>query len=463
MQPYNYSIDLPQAPASTFLQNLIGIQQMKGLQQQREIQAQQAETQAQQAKFAQELQPLEKQKLEAAIAAQRASTSATQTGQQATQYQLDQRKALDTELLGISSDPSKFTADNLQRIAVKFHNVDPTLLVRAGEMRKNMPDQLKIFGDNVAKNLIITGVTGDNAKAIEQLDEAKKAAENTPGLQSFIPQIDNLKDSFTKYPDQTIALAAVGQTLFSPDQGKAITDVMAKQTEIKETEEKIKKEKAATEGQLLKNRIDQYEADTGMSLKDIAKNKEEKFKLEAAERVHVESNPFVRKYIDSRTAFEVIKTADPNASGDETLLAQFVRMGDPGSVVSMSEKGGVKNVTFSDYIASLQAKLSSDGSLGDAKRKELKAQAFKMLQAPLKQYKEYQEKLEPVYRKKGLDPENIFVLPSSEQLLEEAKNQPAAPAGAPGLPISTGNIPVAPAGGVYTIDGFDMKIVPRKK
>ena len=136
MQPYNYSIDLPKPPASTFLQDLMGIQQMKGLQQQREIQAQQAEVQAQQAKFAQELQPLERQKLEAAIAAARASTSATQTGQQATAYQLQQRKDLDAELLGISSDPSKFTADNIQKIALRFHSVDPTLLVRAGEMRE---------------------------------------------------------------------------------------------------------------------------------------------------------------------------------------------------------------------------------------------------------------------------------------------------------------------------------------
>jgi hypothetical protein len=129
----------------------------------------------------------------------------------------------------------------------------------------------------------------------------------------------------------------------------------------------------------------------------------------------------------------------------------------------VTEKGGVRNVTLSDYVASLQSKLASDGSLGDAKRKELKDQAFKMLQAPQKQYKEYQNNLEPVYRERGLNPKNIFVLPSSEQMLEAAKQQAAGPAGAPQLPISTGNIPVAPAGGVFTIDGFEMKITPRGK
>jgi len=444
--PYDYTVNIPQPPAQNFLQSLTGIMQIRNMQDQAAIAQQQADIQKQQAGFAQELQPLEKQRLEATIAAQRAGTSANQTAQQTAQYQLDQRKALDTELLGISSDPSKFTADNLQRVAVKFHNVDPTLLVRAGEMRKSLPDQVKIFGDNVAKNLVLTSVTGDSEAAIKQLDKQLEAAKNTPGLQDFVPKIEQLRDNFIKYPDQTVALAAVGQTLFAPDQGKAITDVLSEQAKIGKAKAETKKEEAALEGQLLDNRIKKYEADNGISLKDIQKNKEEKLKLETAERVHIEAQPFVRKYVDSRTAFEMMKTADPTASGDEALLTQFVKMGDPGSVVSVTEKGGVKNVTLSDYIGSLQAKLAGEGSLGEAKRKELKDQAYKMLKASEKQYKEYESKSTVRYKKQGLDPENIFVLPSSEQLREDAKKQAAGPAGAPGLPISTGNIPVAPTG-----------------
>jgi hypothetical protein len=444
--PYDYTVNIPQPPAQNFLQSLMGIQQLKQMQEQSAISQQQAGIQAQQAQFAQELQPIEKQRLEASLAAQRAGTSATQTNQQAAQYQLDQRKALDAELLGISSDPTKFTADNIQRVALKFHNVDPTLLVRAGEMRKNLSEQGKIFGDNLAKNLVITSVTGDSGAAIKQLDKQLEAAKNTPALQDFVPKIEQLKQNFIDYPDQTIALATVGQTFFAPDKGKAITDVLSEQAKIKETEAKTKKEDAAREGQLLDNRIKKYEADNGISLKDIQKNKEEKLKLETAERVHIEAQPFVRKYVDSRTAFEMMKTADPTASGDEALLTQFVKMGDSGSVVSVTEKGGVKNVTLSDYIGSLQAKLAGEGSLGEAKRKELKDQAYKMLKASEKQYKEYESKSTARYKKQGLDPENIFVLPSSEQLREDAKNQAAGPTGAPGLPISTGNIPVAPTG-----------------
>jgi hypothetical protein len=430
--PYDYTINIPQPPAQNFLQSLLGIQQLRQMQEQSALQQQQAA-------FAAQMQPLQLAAERERINQLKASTGATETSQQAAAYQLQQRKDLDAELLGMSSDPAKFTADNLQKLAVRFHSVDPTLLARAGEMRKNLPDQAKIFGDNVAKNLVITSVTGDSEEAIKQLDKQIEAAKNTPGLQDFVPKLEQLKDNFIKYPDQTVGLSAVGQTLFAPDQGKGITDVLAKQADIGKT-------RAEQEGLLLANRIKKYEADNGISLADIQKNKEEKLKLETAERVHVEAQPFVRKYIDSRTAFEMIKTADRTPSGDEQLITAFVKMGDPGSVVSVTEKGGVRNVTLGDYIGSLQAKLAGGGSLDDPKRKELKSQAYKMLKASEKQYKEYEDKLTARYKKNGLDPENIFVLPSSEQLLEDAKKQAVGPAGAPGLPISTGNIPVAPTG-----------------
>ena len=425
--PYDYTVNIPQPPAQNFLQSLTGIMQIRQMQDQSAIQQQQAGFQAQQAQFAQELQPLEKQRLEATIAAQRAGTSATQTSQQAAAYQLQQRKDLDAELLGMSSDPSKFTAENLQKLAVRFHSVDPTLLTRSGEMRKNMPDQAKIFGDNIAKNLVLTSVTGDSKAAIQQLDEQLKAAKNTPGLQDFVPKIEQLRDNFIKYPDQTVGLAAVGQTLFAPDQGKAITDVLAKQADIGKTKAETKKEDAATEGQLLDNRIKKYEADNGMSIKDIAKNKEERFKTEAAERTHIEAQPFVRQYLGKREAFDMMKTAEPTGVGDKVLLVQFTKMGDPTSIVSVTEEGSSRNITMGDYINSLEARIKSTGSLGNQQRKELKDQAFQMLKTSEKAYKEYTGNLEPVYRERGLNPKNIFVLPSSEQLREEARQQTVGP------------------------------------
>ena len=65
---YDYSINIPQPPAQNFLQSLLGIQQLKGLQQQQEISQQQAQ-------FAQQQQPLQLQQLQAQIDASKAAAA----------------------------------------------------------------------------------------------------------------------------------------------------------------------------------------------------------------------------------------------------------------------------------------------------------------------------------------------------------------------------------------------------
>jgi hypothetical protein len=73
--PYDYSINIPQPPAQNFLQSLMGIRQLQQMEEQSAISQQQAAIQQQNAAFQQQMQPLERQKLEAAIAAQRASAA----------------------------------------------------------------------------------------------------------------------------------------------------------------------------------------------------------------------------------------------------------------------------------------------------------------------------------------------------------------------------------------------------
>lgn len=450
---------------------------MKGLQQQREIAAQQAQ-------FQKEMQPYEIQKVQAAIAAAKANEAQSATARDVALEGLRQSKitfgreeelnkqadALRAEMMQLSADPKSATREKLESIAL----IAPFLAPKAYEPLKNMlkdyPRTGKIL-ENTASDVIFSVQSGQPNVAVGSVEKALKGAENTlkenpndkdaqAALTLLQPVQSLMKEE--KYGEAMITASNFLRNTY-PERWDAVTKDMKEAGAGAKAIVETKKEQALLEGQLLDNRIKQYEADNGISLKDIQKNKQEKFKLEAAERAHIESEPFVRKYIDSRTAFEMMKQAPQNASGDEVLLTQFVKMGDPGSVVSVTEKGGTRNVTLSDYTTSLYAKLKNDGSLSDAKRKELKDAAFRMLQAPLKQYKEYQERLEPVHKEAGLNPKNIFVLPSSEQMLETAKQQAAGPAGAPQLPISTGNIPVAPAGGVFTIDGFEMKITPRGK
>ena len=429
--PYDYTVNIPQPPANNFLQSLLGIQQLKGLQQQSEISAQQAAIQQQNAQFAQERQPLELSQLTEQINSAKASQASAYasaaesaarkgligTQSEAAKLELDQKRNFQADMNQLASDPSKWTPDKFMELGMKYPQSD---WVNLAKMRNTMPSKVTNFGDNIGQQLVLSSQIGDTETGNKILEDSLKAAEADPELSSIVPKLQQLKDQYSKFPEQSATIAAMGLQMFSPEKAKAMFGVIEERNKSEET-------KAKTQGQLLDNRIKQYEADNGISIKDALKNKEEKFKLEAAERTHVEAQPFVRKYIDSRTAFDMMKTADPTASGDEALLTQFVKMGDPGSVVSVTEKGGTKNVTISDYITSLQAKLTDEGSLGEAKRKELKDQAYKMLKASEKQYKEYTDNLTSRYKKQGLDPENILVLPSSEQLRDEAKKVEMSP------------------------------------
>lgn len=103
--PYDYTINIPQPPAQNFLQSLLGIQQLKGLQQQSEIAAQQQA-------FAAQQQPLQLQQLQEQIKASQASQAhlgAATVGQNiqnaANQLTLDQRKQVASALDAYNKNP----------------------------------------------------------------------------------------------------------------------------------------------------------------------------------------------------------------------------------------------------------------------------------------------------------------------------------------------------------------------
>ena len=441
--PYDYTVNIPQPPAQNFLQSLMGIRQLQQMEEQSAISQQQAAIQQQNAAFQQQMQPLEMARIKAATDASTASVaeSGARKGlianqSEAAKFELDQKKNFQADMNQLASDPSKWTADKFMELGLKYPQSD---WINLAKMRSTLPTKVTNFGDNLGQQLVLSSQIGDTKTGNKLLEDALNVAKSDPELIGIVPKIEQLKDQYSKYPEQAATIAGMGLQMFSPEKAKAMFGAIEERNKSEEI-------KAKTEGQLLKNRIDKYEADNGISLADIAKNKSEVFKLEAAERAHIEAQPFVRQYLGKREAFDMMKTAQPTGVGDKVLLVQFTKMGDPTSIVSVTEEGSSRNITMGDYIASLEARIKSTGSLGDQQRKELKDQAFQMLKTSEKAYKEYTGNLEPVYKERGLNPKNIFVLPSSEQLREDAKKQAAGPAGAPGLPISTGNIPVAPTG-----------------
>jgi len=241
--PYDYTVNIPQPPAQNFLQSLMGIRQLQQMEDQSAIQQQQAAIQQQQAEFAQQMQPLQLQAERERINQIKAATGASTQSAAESKYRLDQQRDLGNTLDWLSK-PENFNVDNFQAAAVKFHSLDPTLLVRAGEMRKSMPAEGQLFMDKTSEKLLFAGVTGKKDDALAVLDESIKAAEGSDKFKQYIPQLQDLRKKVDENPEQTKSLVAMAQVVFRGDKGKAVIEQVGELAKTKETEAKTKVEEA---------------------------------------------------------------------------------------------------------------------------------------------------------------------------------------------------------------------------
>ena len=109
--PYDYTINIPQPPAQNFLQSLLGIQQLKQMQQQSQLAEQQAAIQQQNAAFQQQMQPLEMARIKAATDASNAAASGQGIQNKLNQLTLDQRKLVSSTLQNYLNDDTKTVKD----------------------------------------------------------------------------------------------------------------------------------------------------------------------------------------------------------------------------------------------------------------------------------------------------------------------------------------------------------------
>ena len=109
--PYDYTVNIPQPPAQNFLQSLLGIQQLKQMQQQSQLAEQQAAIQQQNAAFQQQMQPLEMARIKAATDASNAAASGQGIQNKLNQLTLDQRKLVSSTLQNYLNDDTKTVKD----------------------------------------------------------------------------------------------------------------------------------------------------------------------------------------------------------------------------------------------------------------------------------------------------------------------------------------------------------------
>ena len=303
--PYDYTVNIPQPPAQNFLQSLLGIQQLKGLQQQGELAQQQAAIQQQNAAFQQQMQPLEMARAKAAIDAARASAGLTGVQTQGAklalgerQLSLNQQKQIRSAIDAFNNNPdtgivelakvAPYMDDNARAgiaKSVPFYigqQIDKALasdqeitteqyqkwsnaltLLPTAEQRQardailSMPQNLQTFTKSGVIGITNAASNGDREAAMLASDEAAKALYNsnhpaarvTAGL--FDKLTNQLKDENVNL--KTIPVSALNVATLIQDKGfqGALIDTLEKSEAI---------QKATTEkplpASIVKNNID---------------------------------------------------------------------------------------------------------------------------------------------------------------------------------------------------------------
>jgi hypothetical protein len=182
--PYDYTINIPQPPAQNFLQSLLGIQQLKGLQQQGEISAQQAAIQQQQAQFAKEQHPLEMARIQAGINASNASVgeSGARTGligvqTQAARLGLEDKQLVSSTLQNYFNDETKTVKD----LAPILPLLDATAVENLGKA-----EQIRVNGEVSKKLNAGEDITASDIRGWSNRQTLLRGPEQQQFQQSFL-------------------------------------------------------------------------------------------------------------------------------------------------------------------------------------------------------------------------------------------------------------------------------------
>jgi hypothetical protein len=489
--------------------------QIRQMQDQSAIQQQQAAIQQQQAQFAQELQPLERQKLEAAIAAQRASTAASNaaaSGQgiqnKLTQLTLDQRNQVGAAISAFNKDPETgivelakvapymdanaregiaksvpfYVGQQIDNALTSGKEITPeqyqkfsnalTLLPTAEQQQArnailSMPQNLQAFTKSGVVGITNAALNDNRDAAVAASDEAAKALYNSnhPAARVTAGLFDKLTNQLK---DENVDLRKV--PISALNISSLIQDKAFQTSLIDTLKESEAIQKASTEKPLPAS----ITKDNLAIQKKVTAAEEQAAKLtQAAEAM---------KSMPSRGALSEfwmgVKQKYGGVESPEMAIrnnaAQLSGLGMLGQE-SAAMGGAIRsNVQFQYATKSLPSAWSSPQEL--VKRLEAQADVQSRLAKLMQVDAEWNSafrgnpKSSKAAQIMGKDVEpgtSIFKFKEelAKELFPAEQKQPRTPfpAGGSGSPVSTGTLPIAPTGGVFTIDGVEMKIVPRKK
>jgi hypothetical protein len=410
--PYDYTVNIPQPPAQNFLQSLLGIQQLKGLQQQGELAQQQAAIAQQQAAFQQQMQPLEMDRIREQIKAAQASAAQSAASTRGLNINADEAKRQQDyikEVDAFTSKPvSEWAKEDVQRIAALSITKDPKIGKGLQDFyASRSKPELELIDNYATKaGIAISQGRKDIADKIAKqgIAEAEKLGFKTAS-------------AFFKFGDSQIAedpaeayATIVGHLARDENKLKQFISASELQGKLAKTEEESKGEKTKSELQAAQARL--ARADAALKeLKATGKlDSEEGMKQENVMRGEFRSDPVVRNFQSRKQSFNDIQNAEDSVAGDRARIVAFIKLQQPDSVVSVTESGQIEAPTASQKAKAFMKRLADDGLLGDSAKKELESQAKSIFNTSEREYKILKKNTEKIANNYGINAKNIVEL-----------------------------------------------------
>ena len=218
----------------------------------------------------------------------------------------------------------------------------------------------------------------------------------------------------------------------------AVIDADALDAATKQRGAALEKEQAELELAISKSKLNEIKVDVKKKLieldgagesglltdpKEIAEQ-EDKLRKEFA----VENANFTK----TQTAVRKIQSASDTGEGDLSLIFNFMKALDPGSVVRESEFALAETTAgIPQRILNMRNKALSGDRLGQVQRSNMKTEAHKLLAAADVRNKELIKGFNVIIKNRGFNPDNVFLIPDGQgEVAGTVTPPPTSPTGA---------------------------------
>lgn len=144
-----------------------------------------------------------------------------------------------------------------------------------------------------------------------------------------------------------------------------------------------------------------------------------KDKADVEEGLRKEFSKLSGEFIKVRDSFRRVQASGSDAAGDLSLVFNFMKMLDPGSVVRETEFANAQNAAgVSDRVRARWNQLRAGEILTEGQRKEFRDQAGKLFKQQFKQHSQLRDQYRGIGERMNIDTRNVLVDFSSSNLVE---------------------------------------------